>query len=542
VTRIAIVLIVKDEAQELLSWLAWHFSLGCKTVFAFNDSSSDGTFEVLQCAAKHFDVRIINLAKSDDFFVVRQQACYEYVLAEQADNYDWIGFLDADEYVHLDNHSKIGELLDERADADAVAFNWCNFGSSAHLAPPKLPSPLAYSHHSPNTAFENHHIKSFVRPKVTEKRFVDVHRFAVEENRYRHPDGTKVAWHNAGGVTAGAPTWTGGRILHFKLRSLSHFVKRVLRNEHNASMRLTDFLELDTGLIHEDLHFRNRTQFLKVYSTLVTEVQRACFRDMSNIGFRIKCELAAVEHVYETVDIAQTLSEGTRDVHFRMGWTSTRRNAHHVLEHYAVSRVKTTWGTYICADQDGRLVHAGDHIISGHGLTPIVLVSCTCGEQTAGTLVSAAGSVEIGIGKDTMLHSFLPVRLENKGADNAFAIYPWDKATCFCADAYYGENSIGIVSDDRIRASDWEIFSVEPYKYDMLASVPASRTLVVAEETLQNLAAHREMTPIAVSSLLSKCHDEVLLPCGPVAFSLMDEQGRKETFSALGPGIRDLVF
>lgn len=538
--RIAIVLIVKNEVSEILSWLAWHFSLGCTTVFAFDDSSTDGTLEVLQAAAKHYDVQVSSLAESDDFFVVRQQACYEQVLRSEADNYDWIGFLDADEYVYLENCDTLAELLGQRTDADAVGFSWCNYGSSGHLRPPPRPSPFSYFYHSPADCIDSRHIKSFVRPKAVENRFIDVHRFAVSDDRYTLPDGEKIVWHNSGGVVDNECTWREGRILHFKLRSLSHFVKRVLTNEHNASMGVSDFVALDEGLVYESLYYRNKEKFLEVYSTLKEDLCAGAFRDLSKKDFRIQYEFLESDRPNSRVDVSKNLSDHARDVHYRMGWTSPSGDADHSLKGFSVSRIKTHWDTYLCIDvRTGEICHAASRHIDGNQFSDLVLISASLGTDVAGVLISPDRTIKISVGEDDVFRSAIPVRLTSKRNKNSFSVRPWDKTTCFCAESCDEKTQVGEIADNRVRASAWEIFAVEP------AEIPASSVtaeFTQAAQEIRELAERRYLSPVALSKILAHTPDTLTTIVGPVGFSLLNDRERHTAVKALHNNAKTLVF
>ena len=99
--RVAVVLMLKDEAAEILPWLGWYFGLGVDTIVVFDDSSTDGTAELLEQAAVTSDVRLTRLAPTNESFTNRQQAAYAAAMRRYADEFDWIGFFDADEYLAL---------------------------------------------------------------------------------------------------------------------------------------------------------------------------------------------------------------------------------------------------------------------------------------------------------------------------------------------------------------------------------------------------------------------------------------------------------
>ncbi len=225
--KIAVVVMVKDEAEDILPWLCWYIDLGVNTIFFFDDSSSDGTKHIAQAVGKIADVRVSSFERSIDFYAIRQRKCYKEILINHADEFDWIGFLDADEYLRLPSGQNLAEFLDRSDLVGAVAINWCNYGSGGNVLKPHMPAFWAYNQHYHKSKMENRHVKSFLRPKCWTGEWFNVHFFDVDPFLYDDVNGGTVAWSSIRGITAEEPVWDGGRVMHYQCRSMEHFVERV---------------------------------------------------------------------------------------------------------------------------------------------------------------------------------------------------------------------------------------------------------------------------------------------------------------------------
>ncbi|WP_221246642.1 glycosyltransferase family 2 protein [Acidocella aromatica] len=162
---VAVVLVVKDEASDILAWLAWYRLLGFDAAIVYDDDSTDGTWELVQEAAQHWDIRLSRtIGDRNICYQERQQASYCQALSTYKNEFAWLAFFDADEFLQLRQDKSVGAFLARFPNANEVAVNWCNYGSSGHMLKPKAPPPLAYTWHGGARMEVNKHVKCFVRP------------------------------------------------------------------------------------------------------------------------------------------------------------------------------------------------------------------------------------------------------------------------------------------------------------------------------------------------------------------------------------------
>lgn len=268
--KIALVLFVKDEAYDLPGWIAWHLSSGFDSLIIYEDGSSDLTKEVIDAAANHFDVRRRPVPRALHF-QHRQQSVYLDAAETLRNEFDWIGFIDADEYVYLPHH---GDAHDFFASFDqnvgAVALNWCCYGSGWHVLKPGPNVPEQYEYRSNPDYFENLTVKSFVRARRMHLQYNDPHRFEVE-GEIVNPFGQPVTWHpTERHRTAEAPDWSNGMILHYAIRSAEHYIEKVKRR---SDIRNNVDIGFFTWLDRNDEHFRIPDEKLRPMNGYIALIQ-----------------------------------------------------------------------------------------------------------------------------------------------------------------------------------------------------------------------------------------------------------------------------
>lgn len=226
--RVAVVLVVKDEKDDILAWLAWHKLLGFDAAIIYDDDSTDGTWEVLQAVARQWDIRLSRtIGPRHVKFQKRQADSYRNALEVYKEEFEWYAYFDADEYLLLNQDKDVKTFLARFPDADEVAVNWCNYGSSGYVLKPQLPPPLAYHAHSSAKRAVNRHVKCFVRPSKVGGNWFNVHCFDVDSERSLLANGQKIAWSETRGIIDADPDWSVAKLMHYQCRSMEHFIERL---------------------------------------------------------------------------------------------------------------------------------------------------------------------------------------------------------------------------------------------------------------------------------------------------------------------------
>jgi hypothetical protein len=226
----AVVLVVRDEVREISAWLAWYHVLGFDACIVYDDDSTDGTWEFMQAAARVQDIRLApTVGERGTGHEPRQNLSYLRALAQYGDEFAWMGFFDADEYLFLPRDGAVAAFLNRLAAVDAVVVNWCNYGSGGHYLCPLAPPFEAYTWHSNEIQPINRHVNSIVRPERVGPRWTGVHCFDVPLARTRLANGAPVRWGPHEGVIDANPDWSAGKLMHYQCRSMEHFIARLKR-------------------------------------------------------------------------------------------------------------------------------------------------------------------------------------------------------------------------------------------------------------------------------------------------------------------------
>ncbi len=229
--KVAACLIVKDEVRDIAEWLALYRLIGFDTLLVYDNGSTDGTRDVVDAAARQFDVRRTEWGRND---FRSQMDAYEDACRRWGSEFKWIGFFDVDEFLVLHQGLSLNEFLDRSPAIAAVVANWALFGSSGQE---EFPSGLiieSFTHRANTAFFPTHHVKSFVRPRSVLTSY-NPHFFVVDGMTV-DATGSPVAWHfdvNKGqplpGVTRNAPDYSACQVNHYFVRSRAHWTKKVRR-------------------------------------------------------------------------------------------------------------------------------------------------------------------------------------------------------------------------------------------------------------------------------------------------------------------------
>ena len=118
--------VVRDEARDLPEWLAYQTAVGFDTVIAYENLSVDATPLVLARAGRVIDVRITPWARTDDG---GRRDAYQDCRERFGREFDWIAYLDADEFLVPHAHPGIKALLQAHENSAQVVINRAVFGS-----------------------------------------------------------------------------------------------------------------------------------------------------------------------------------------------------------------------------------------------------------------------------------------------------------------------------------------------------------------------------------------------------------------------------
>lgn len=231
-TRTAACLIVKNEAADIAEWAIHHHLIGFDTLIIYDHQSSDSTRAVLAALSATMPILLHDWADQSS---ERQNAAYRDCLVRHGADFEWIGFLDTDEFLIGHPAQTLPNLLRQHENAAGIVLNWVIFGTAGHstLKPGSIMGSL--TRRSPYDFGVNRHVKSIVRPGAV-KRVLNPHAFDLDGDTV-NTDGTKVAWDKPGLVSEGTARHDGWRVHHYFLRSAAHWERRLVRDQLGADAR-----------------------------------------------------------------------------------------------------------------------------------------------------------------------------------------------------------------------------------------------------------------------------------------------------------------
>ena len=168
----------RDE-PKIAEWIAHHLLLGFDKIHVFDHKSVTPISNTIRSLINDNRVSITRVEMDGS---IKLDLMTRAVQISQKHNVNWMLYLDADEFLLLNNFNNIKELLNAFNFADAIGVNWLMFGTSHHV---KQPPGLLMENFTMSDKLINQHVKSFVRPDKIILPAVNPHFFnMVNPNRY----------------------------------------------------------------------------------------------------------------------------------------------------------------------------------------------------------------------------------------------------------------------------------------------------------------------------------------------------------------------
>jgi len=262
----AVCLIVRNEVRDIDEWIAHHALVGFDAQIIFDNCSTDGTVERIHAARRTYDIRFHNWENRSK---QAQTLAYEAACEAYKLEFDWIAFLDSDEFLITPEDDSVAALLSRVEDWSAVALNWAVYGSNGHdEAPPGLVLEN-FTRRADESFFPARHVKSIVRPQLA-RNCPNPHFFNMigsADRRYCDAHGNPMLWMTApeapGGVLRGLsraqPDYTAPRINHYFTRSRAHWLAKVNRGYPSdvAIRTMEEFDTYDRNEVEDPIALRN---------------------------------------------------------------------------------------------------------------------------------------------------------------------------------------------------------------------------------------------------------------------------------------------
>jgi glycosyltransferase involved in cell wall biosynthesis len=169
--ELAVVAIVKNEAEYLEEWLAFHLALGVEHFFIYDNGSTDGSAELLERYINHGFVTRIDWPIGGG-----QLSAYNHALRMFGATTEWLAYFDPDEFLVPLLDDDIPTFLGRFDDAADVRVPRVEFGYSGHRTRPEGLAIDNYTQVANVLQLDPKlppRVKSIVRPRAVSA--VDIH-------------------------------------------------------------------------------------------------------------------------------------------------------------------------------------------------------------------------------------------------------------------------------------------------------------------------------------------------------------------------------
>ena len=126
--KVSLCLIFKNEARFLREWVEYHRLIGVEHFYLYNNFSEDNYREVLR---PYVEQGIVTLTEWP--YKYAQVKAYEDCYDRFKDETQWLGYIDADEFVNLLLENDIKQFLSRFRFFPSVLLRWKMFGTSGFL-------------------------------------------------------------------------------------------------------------------------------------------------------------------------------------------------------------------------------------------------------------------------------------------------------------------------------------------------------------------------------------------------------------------------
>lgn len=139
--KTAICAIIKDEHLFLEEWIEWHLGLGFDAIHLFEDKGSKSHEEICEKYSNVYlrsyedDIKVKQLLEEQGSSC-RQHKLYDWFARQYKDEYNWVAFIDIDEFVFFGKDYSLASLCEEFESYPAVLLNWKMMGANGHIKRP----------------------------------------------------------------------------------------------------------------------------------------------------------------------------------------------------------------------------------------------------------------------------------------------------------------------------------------------------------------------------------------------------------------------
>lgn len=208
--------------DNILEWVVHHLNLGFSHIFITDHKSTESINEKLKCVPSH----LITVERNDgdimkNILIIN---AHKYAINNC---YNWMMYLDADEFLVLNDDNNINDFLYKYKDYDQVSLNWLLLGSNNHS---KIINDTILSLYTKSDELLNVHVKSFLNLNK-----LNAHKMDPQPHIYYLDDMSKSVGINYSPLIVEHPYWfpidkkyyeVSAYVAHYLFQSYETYLKR----------------------------------------------------------------------------------------------------------------------------------------------------------------------------------------------------------------------------------------------------------------------------------------------------------------------------
>ena len=155
--RAACTVIAKNEEFYIDEWAAYHLLIGFDHIYIYDNNDDPAQLHSAKFIWGCSDIDIIRFPGRN-----KQIASYKHSLAHHSGLYDYMAFIDIDEFILPVGTKSIKPLLESYSHIHTIGLTWSNFGHSGHIS---RPAGLVIDNYAWSYPIPSPQIKSITRLK-----------------------------------------------------------------------------------------------------------------------------------------------------------------------------------------------------------------------------------------------------------------------------------------------------------------------------------------------------------------------------------------
>ena len=248
---------IKDEREYIKEWADHHLKIGFDHIFLYEDYESVSHADIFE-SYDNVDVIPMQEAGIYDYkSTFTQRVLYNTILQKlkNGNTYDWAAFIDADEFIMLEEGYTLEKLCDEFKEYNGIWLGWKMFNANGHIKHPEGSVVENYTNELKDE-FNHHQIDC---NQWNKKSFVNLHKAEGFWNIHIIADGVDTKLQNNPHFK---PVYNKAWINHYFSKSWEDFCYRMQKKGNMRNCWRT-----------YDLFFKQNPELVKEMPKLLNEIR-----------------------------------------------------------------------------------------------------------------------------------------------------------------------------------------------------------------------------------------------------------------------------